>query len=96
MNDFNPDWASPPGDTIADLMEEQSISLESLAHATGQPLELLSQVLSGSAPISEAMAESLSQVLGASVEFWLRRESQYQEALSRVIEKNRELYERLS
>ena len=95
MNDFNPDWASPPGDTIADLMEEQSISLESLAHATGQPLELLSQVLSGSAPISEAMAESLSQALGASGEFWLRRESQYQEAC-RVIEKNRQLYERLS
>ena len=33
--DFQPDWVSPPGDTIIDLMDEHGISDEELSKKIG-------------------------------------------------------------
>ncbi|HXI84443.1 MAG TPA: ImmA/IrrE family metallo-endopeptidase [Verrucomicrobiae bacterium] len=83
MNTFQPDWASAPGDTIADILAERDLSPAEFAQQIGQSLELAGELLSGHAKITTETAGQLETVLGASAAFWMARESQYQEDLAR-------------
>ena len=74
---FNPDWISPPGDTIADILAERqwlSSDLAKLLSISPQQLDLL---MNGEMLIDEAMATKLAKVMGSSPGFWMRREAQY-------------------
>jgi len=66
---FSPDWASPPGKTIAKMLKERSLSAADLAERTEQNLEGVQALLEGRGTITLALARRLSSVLGASVEF---------------------------
>ena len=63
---FNPDWASPPGHTIADLLEERDWSQSQLADRLGYTKKHISQLINGKAPITEDTALRLERVLGIS------------------------------
>lgn len=81
--EFMPDWISPPGETIEDILEERGWSKAELAERTGFTPKHVNELIKGRAPISPDAAERLSLVLGSTAEFWLMREAQYQAALSR-------------
>lgn len=81
---FRPDWASSPGDTIADILGERDISVVELAHLLGQTPEDASDLLQGRATITIALARRLTEALGASVEFWMSRDYQYRQDSSRL------------
>lgn len=76
---FAPDWVSPPGDTIVDLLEERGWTQQQLADRLGFSLKHVNQLIKGKVPLSEDAAIRLQNVLGASVGFWLSREAQYRE-----------------
>jgi HTH-type transcriptional regulator/antitoxin HigA len=80
---FAPDWISPPGDTIADRLEELGWKQTELAARTGFTPKHISELISGKASITAPTAELLSRVLGGSIDFWLAREAKYQAALER-------------
>lgn len=80
---FQPDWLSPPGDTIADLIEEQSWAQAEFAQRTGYTTKHVSLLINGKAPITEETAIKLERVLGSTARFWLTREAQYREAVAR-------------
>lgn len=80
---FLPSWVSPPGDTVADLLEERGWTGASLAERLGVTPKYVSELLHGKATISAEMAGRLSLVLGSTAEFWLTREAQYRAALER-------------
>ena len=80
---FNPDWASPPGDTILDFMEERDWSQKELALRLGFSAKHLNQLIKGKVSLTDDAALRLERVLGASAEFWLSREAKYRERLSR-------------
>lgn len=80
---FTPDWVSPPGDTISDLLDERGWSQVDLANRTGVSKKHVNELVRGKAPISSQTAAQLSAVLGSSVEFWLTREAKYRAALER-------------
>lgn len=86
MNDilqtFNPDWISPPGETIADLIEERDWSQADLAKHLGCTPNHISLLINGKAPITEEIALKLENVLGSSTSFWLSREAQYRAKLA--------------
>ena len=86
MNDilqtFNPDWISPPGETIADLIEERNWSQADLAKRLGCTLNQISLLINGEVPITKEIAFKLENVLGSSASFWLIRESQYRAKLA--------------
>lgn len=84
INSFQPDWASPPGDTIRDILRERSLSLTDFAAGVGQTLDEVDALLRGEAMITLALARRLSSLLGASVEFWMGRDYRYRETLARV------------
>lgn len=80
---FNPTWASPPGDTIADLLAERGLSQADLAERTGYTRKHVNDMVRGRAAISYEAALKLETVLGSSADFWMRREVQYRESLAR-------------
>ncbi len=75
---FTPDWISPPGDTIEDLLEERGWTKAEFAGRTGFTPKHVNELVKGRVPITPDAADRLSRVLGSTPEFWLRREAQYQ------------------
>lgn len=81
---FEPDWVSPPGATIADLLEERGWSQQEAAQRLDYSEKHVSQLINGKVPLTEDAAMRLSSVLGAPVGFWLTREAQYRERLAKL------------
>jgi plasmid maintenance system antidote protein VapI/Zn-dependent peptidase ImmA (M78 family) len=82
--EFCPDWASAPGDTIADILRERDLSESEFAQRIGHTPENVQALLQGRATITLAIARRLEQVLGASVEFWMSRDFQYRQDIARL------------
>lgn len=80
---FEPDWVSPPGETIADMLEERDWTQKDLAGRLGYSTKHMSQLVSGKAPVTEDTALRLERVLGTPAAFWLAREARYRERLAR-------------
>ncbi|GAB6039963.1 HigA family addiction module antitoxin [Endothiovibrio diazotrophicus] len=81
---FRPDWVSPPGDTILDLLEEREWSQAELADRLGFSPKHVNQLIKGKAAITEDAALRLEGVLGSTAGFWLNREAKYREHLARL------------
>lgn len=86
---FLPEWASPPGATISDFLEDQGRALEDFIRDIGRPQRDARRLLEGTLPITEEIANSLSETLGATTEFWLSRERQFQDAIARQLSSER-------
>jgi len=80
---FQPDWVSPPGETIADLLKELDWTQKDLAGRLGYSPKHVNQLVSGKAPVTEDTALRLERVLGSTANFWLSREARYRERLAR-------------
>jgi HTH-type transcriptional regulator / antitoxin HigA len=81
---FQPDWVSPPGETIAEILAQRNLSSITFAERIGRsPLEV-ERLIRGTENITIETARQLESVLGASVTFWMMRESQYREDQSRL------------
>ncbi len=81
---FQPNWISPPGDTISDLLRERRIALPEFAHRMGQTVERVTDLLQGRSTITIKVARKLEEVLGASTEFWMSRDFHYREDVTRL------------
>ncbi len=81
---FCPDWVSPPGETIVDLIEEKNWNQKELAERLGCSEKHLSQLVKGKVSLTEDIALKLELVLGSTASFWLNREAKYQEHLARI------------
>ncbi len=79
--------AVPPGETIADLLEEQEMTQSDLAERLGVSTKHLNQVVKGSASISPELALGLEKVFPVEADFWLTRESIYRGRLARQAER---------
>ena len=87
MNDlaapFAPDWVSPPGDTILDIIEERDWTQAELAQRLGYTTKHVNQLIKGKVPLTEDAAIRLERVVGSTVGFWLAREAKYRERCAR-------------
>lgn len=86
VEEFSPDWVSPPGDTISDILEEKEISVDEFARLMGHKPEEVNDLLQGRSSITIGVARQLGEILGASVEFWMSRDFQYRQDISRLHE----------
>lgn len=80
---YKPSFVSPPGDTLADLLEERGMTQAELAERTGRPLKTINEIIKGKAAITSETAIQLERVLGAEAEFWNQREANYRAYLAR-------------
>lgn len=78
-NDAYRPWrASPPGDTIDDMVEESCRTLDGLARSTGVSRERLDEIRAGTVAIDDRTAAAFERVLGSTKDYWLKRSASYQ------------------
>ena len=81
---FQPVWASAPGETIADILEEQNISRDTFAARIGFNTTETKHLLDGRLKLTDEIAQRLEVALGVPATFWIKRESQYTEDATRL------------
>jgi plasmid maintenance system antidote protein VapI len=81
---FIPDWASPPGETVADMLEERRVTAEQFARRVGRTLGQVKELLEGRAPLTNQIAQKLALILDVPATFWIVREAQYRQDLARI------------
>lgn len=81
---FAPDWVSPPGETIVDLLDERGWTQSELSARLGYSPKHVNQLIKGKVPLSEDAAMRLERVLGGNAGFWLAREAKYREHCARL------------
>ncbi len=82
-NEFRPNWASAPGDTIKDVLFERNISIDDFAQRMQNKVDAVNDLLQGRTAITLATARQLEKILGASVEYWMARDFQYRQDIAR-------------
>lgn len=75
MTGYAPDYVSPPGDTILEVLEERGMSVQGLAAATLYSEQEIQRIVSGDAPITHEIAHRLSVALEIPAAFLLGRET---------------------
>lgn len=81
-DDFTPNWASAPGETIHDIL------IDRFADNLGKSAEFVERLLIGEEPIDAQLANKLEICFGINSKFWLRREEQYRKSLKRLESNN--------
>ncbi|MEX0961094.1 MAG: ImmA/IrrE family metallo-endopeptidase [Burkholderiales bacterium] len=84
IDTFRPDWISPPGETIFDILRLRNISEIDFARRICQDVNEVRALILGNKPITHDIAEKLESVLGASSAFWERREHKYRDAIRKL------------
>ena len=79
-----PDWVSPPGDTIAAILEERGVTPVEFANKLKWRREDVADLLEGRVTLTTELATQLTALFGPSVAFWTKRELQYREDLLRL------------
>lgn len=82
MLEYQPNWASVPGNTIKEIIIDKNFTVTTLASQMQTTPEFIDQLISGQSAITPAVAENLSKYLGASKDFWLKREEQYRNTIA--------------
>jgi addiction module HigA family antidote len=83
-NQYRPGLVSPPGVTLADILEERSIPQAELATRMDVTPKFISELVGGKVSITPTTALSLERALDVPADFWLARDARYQEAKARA------------
>lgn len=86
QNEFRPDYVSPPGDTLLEVLESLGMTQAELARRMGRPKKTINEIIQGKTAITPETALQLELVLDIPASFWSNREQQYQEAKARIEE----------
>jgi len=84
QNEYVPQYAVPPGETLLEVLETQSMSQAELARRLGRTPKMVNEIVAGKAPITPHTALLLEQVLGVPARLWNNLERQYREDLARL------------
>jgi len=84
---YFPNYVSPPGETLAEVLEDRGMSQAELARRTGLAKKTINEIIKGKAPITPGTALKLERVLGVPASFWNAREQRYREFLARQAER---------
>lgn len=75
---------SPPGDDISETIKYNRMSQAQLAKRLGKTTSKVHDIITGKEPITVKTALQLEKVLGMPAQYWLKRESNYREKLTRL------------
>jgi HTH-type transcriptional regulator / antitoxin HigA len=81
------DYATSPGETLQDLMEEQGLTQRDLARRADLSPKHVNQLLHGLVSLSPAIAQRLELVTGMPASMWNQLEALYQSDLQRLLAK---------
>jgi HTH-type transcriptional regulator/antitoxin HigA len=83
-NQYRPSTVTPPGATLADLIEERDIKQAELATRMGVTPKFINELVAGKASITPTTALALERALDVPAYFWLARDARYQEYKART------------
>ena len=83
INQYNPDYVSPPGDTLEEVLEDRGITQAELTYRMGSSQKTINEIIKGKAAITKETALQLELVLDIPAHFWINRERHYREFLAR-------------
>lgn len=83
---FNPDYAVPPGWILEERLEVEGISHAEFARRCGRSPKLISEIISGKAPLEPGTALQFEKVLGVDASVWLGIESEFRLHRARAVE----------
>lgn len=85
---------SPPGDTLAETIDELKISQTELANRMGRPIKTINEIIQGKTAITSETAIQLERVTNIPANFWLEREKNYRLELAEILEAERLIEEK--
>ena len=78
-----PELAVPPGESLREALENLGVSQSELASRMRRPVAKINEIVNGKTAISADTAVQLETALGTPASFWIRLQSQYDEAVAR-------------
>ncbi len=72
-----PDVAIPPGELLAEELEERGLTQKQLADTLGRPAQAINEIIHGRKAITAETALQLNAALGIDARLWLNLESDY-------------------
>ena len=88
-NQYVPDYVTPPGETLQEILDTIGMSKAELAGRIGKTPKTIGEIIKHGAPITPTTAMELEKVLGTPASFWNNRERRYRESVARQQEKTR-------
>lgn len=83
---YDPDYAAIPGWLVEEHLKASGLSQSELACRCGLSLKLISEIISGKAPIGPKAAVQFERVLGVDARIWLGVEADYRSHRTRAAE----------
>jgi HTH-type transcriptional regulator / antitoxin HigA len=84
-----PDIAIPPGETLAETLDERGISQADLARRMDRPVQAINEIVRGAKEITPETAIQLERVVGVPAHVWVRLEADYQYVRARLVDQER-------
>jgi HTH-type transcriptional regulator / antitoxin HigA len=84
MNEYEPDYAVPPSETLAEVMAVKELSRDEIASLTNLSEIVVGDILNGQFPITEGIATALAMAFDIPASFWLNLQRQYDEIVARL------------
>jgi HTH-type transcriptional regulator/antitoxin HigA len=85
---YRPETITPPGETIAHLLDERCMTQTELAQRMGRPVKTINEIVNGKTAIRPETALQLERVFGVPADYWLNHEAQYRASLMRQDEES--------
>jgi Zn-dependent peptidase ImmA (M78 family)/plasmid maintenance system antidote protein VapI len=85
--EFTPDWFSKPGDALRSLMIRRGRAVDDMARVLDGGMPTLRGLLDGTCAITQRHATVLAEHLGGTSSFWIKRQSNYEAALERAVDR---------
>lgn len=79
---WQPDWAVPPGEILAEALVDRGMSQSELARRMDRPVKTINEIINAKAAITPDTAIQLERALGISARLWNGLETQYREQLA--------------
>lgn len=87
--EIHSDLAHPPGDFLAEVLEDMGMSQVDLARRMGRPPQAINEIIKGTKALTPETALQLEQVVAVPAHIWIGLEAEYRLALARDAEDER-------
>ena len=89
QNQYQPDFVTPPGETLQDTLDSLGMSQTELAQRTGKHKKTINAIVKCKQEITPKTALQLEKALGVPASFWNNRQKRYDEFLAKAEETQR-------
>jgi HTH-type transcriptional regulator/antitoxin HigA len=87
LYEHNPDYATPPGATLKEIIEHLDITERELALRAVLPLNVVSDLIAGATELSPDIAAKLEAATSVPARIWSNLETQFRQRLSTQAER---------